>query len=186
MESLISPFIETKLTKKVTLEPFELNNDILYNLKNKLKKLEKICHKFGYLHRVVNIFNYEDGIIQPEDLMCRCIYTVTFSSVVCYPYEDTYIVAKIRKIDPTLISSELGPIQIITQANRLPEQFKLSENKLIHTPTNTELTKGDYVVIKVLAKRFNNGDTFIKIIGNIVNISNEEEFNKINNLLEVV
>lgn len=183
MESPISPFIETKVTKKVALEPFLLNNDILYNIKNKLKNLEGMCHRFGYLQRVQNILEYDGGIISPEDLMCKAMYSVSLSCIICNPIENTFIIGKVRKIDPTLISSELGPIQIITQSNRLSDDFKVLDGKVLHIPSNEEIVKGTYVHIKVLAKRFNTGDQIIKVIGNIVGFSSEEQFNQVNRYL---
>jgi len=178
-----TPFIETKVTKKVALEPFELSNEILYNLTNKLKILEKKCHKFGYLVRVNKVIEHSDGIIIPEDLMCKTTFSVTFTCIVCDPQEETVIIAKVKKLDQTMISSEVGPIVIVTPVNRLTKDFKVVDERLIHEPTKEEISKGSYVKVKVLAKRYFTDSTYIKVVGVIVGLSSDEEYTNVNSLI---
>jgi DNA-directed RNA polymerase subunit E'/Rpb7 len=173
MNTLISPFIETEITKKISLLPYELNNDILYNIKNKLKTLEKKCISIGYLIKTINIKEYKDGIIHPEDLMCKAIYTVTFSAVICDPQVHSIIITKLKKIDNTLISSENNPIQVLTQVSKIDENFKIDNGSI--TIYDKTLTTGDYIKVKVLAKKFNINDTIIRVFGSIVGIPTETE-----------
>lgn len=182
MDNEIEPlYLETKVSKKISLEPYELNNDILYNIKNKLIKLEKKCYRFGYLHKVLNVLKYDDGIVPPEDLMCRTVYPVLFECLICDPQINKVIITKIRSIDDTLISSEVGPIHIITPPNRLTKNFKMKDSNLLYVEENGEetlLKKGDYIKVVILNKKFNEYDEIIKAIGNIIGIPTEDEIKK--------
>jgi len=173
MNNLILPFIETEITTKISLLPYELNNDILYNIKNKLKTFEKKCIDIGYLDKTINIKEYKDGIIYPEDLMCKAMYTVTYSAIICDPPVHSIIITKLKKIDNTLISSENEPIQVLTQVSKIEDNFKIENGNI--TIYDKTLTTGDYIKIKVLAKKFNINDTIIRVFGSIVGIPTEKE-----------
>jgi DNA-directed RNA polymerase subunit E'/Rpb7 len=176
MNTLISPFIETEITKKISLLPFELNNEILYNIKNKLKTLEKKCIEKGYLVKTINIKDYKDGIIYPEDLMCKTTYTVIFSAVVCDPQVHSIIITQLKRIDSTLISSENEPIKVLTQVSKIEDPFTIQDDSI--NIYDKILVPGDYVKIKVLAKKCNVGDTIIRVFGQIVGIPTEDEINE--------
>jgi len=181
MDKINSLYLETKVEKKIALEPYELNNDILYNIRNKITLLENKCYRFGYLQKALNILEYKHGIIHPEDLMCRVVYSVVFGCLICDPQINTVIITQIRNIDDTLISSEAGPVQVLTQPNKLPKNIKIVENSLIFTDDNGDeksLVKGDSIKIRILNKKYNENDTIIKAIGNIIGIPTEEEIQK--------
>ena len=176
-----TPYIDAKIVLNIALEPSELNNDILFNIKNKLKRMEKRCHSFGYLDEVYTIYKYENGFLPPEDLMCKAVYTVTFHCRICDPPIDIVIPAKIRKIDPTIISMDAGPIRLIMQSNRLDERLELFGQGTIRVKdkSNVVINKNSYVWCKVLAKKFNNGDKYIQALSSITDVCDEDDYNKI-------
>lgn len=175
-----SLYLETKVNKKITLEPYELNNDILYNIKNKLRKLESRCHRFGYLKRVLNIYDYRNGVVMPEDLMCRAVYNVTFGCYICDPQVNSTLITKIKRIDDTIISSSVGPVQVISLPTKLSSKFKVIDSNLYYE--DKELHKDDYIKVQIVAKKYNEGDEVIKVLGNIVDVSTQEEYNSFKQL----
>ena len=166
MTTVTVPFIETNLKVKISLEPAELNNEILSNLKSKVKQLEKKCSSKGYINKVYSINNYSTGIINPENLMCAATFNVNFYCQLYNPQINTYIICKILKVDNNMISCENGPIIVIVQTNKINPTLKESK-----------LDVNDYVKVKVLQKRFFPNDNHIKVLGYIEDKASDDDIN---------
>jgi len=57
--TLVLPIVNTILSTKVSLYPYQMNNDIYQNLKyNVAKKVEGKCNEFGFVIKVLKIEYY--------------------------------------------------------------------------------------------------------------------------------
>jgi len=162
------PFIDTNLSIKVSLSPQDLNNEILNNIKKKVKELEGKCNSEGYITQVYSVSSYSNGIVGAEDLSCKTTFNVSFFCNLCNPQLDTYIICKIKSLNSNMICCENGPIIGIIQR----EKINASKIKFELLAIN------QYVKVKVLQKRFFPNDINIKILGFLEDIANENEIKK--------
>jgi DNA-directed RNA polymerase subunit E'/Rpb7 len=174
MASIESPYVDTNISLNVTLSSSELNNDILQNIKNKVKEYENKCYigkdqnldrtYEGFISKIYSVNSYSHGIINAEDLNCNGIFNVSFYCKLCCPQLNTLIVGKILRMDANMISCESGPIIVIIQTNKINPNLKDQLPEI-----------GEYVKIRILQKRFLNGDKHIKVLGYLEDKASEEE-----------
>ena len=110
---LISPYRNVIQYTRVSLEPYQMNNDILNNLKKNLKnKVEKKCNRNGFVNEVHRIIEYTDGIIPAENLNGSAIYDISYHCSLYIPIENTLIIGNVRILNQELIIAINGPILI--------------------------------------------------------------------------
>lgn len=127
---MTSPYINTKLYTNVYLKPSQLNNKIYLNLKHNLKKnVEGYCNKYGYVSKVYELEEYNNGIIHPENPLAEPQFNVTYSCRLCIPIEGMQIICQIDKISKRLISVKNGPILMIITLDRISDKFFLDQNE---------------------------------------------------------
>ena len=165
---LSSPYSNQELEEIISLEPYQMNNNRLLNLKNNLKnKVLNKCNKFGYVAHVHNILSCGNGVLDANNLSGNAVYKVKYLANICIPVNNTQILIHMDIIDNKIIKGSNGPIYcIILSKNINMEKFKIKNNgELVDIKTDTTLKKGDYVKVNILASQFNAKDTKINIIG---------------------
>lgn len=165
---LISPYSNQELEEIISLVPYQMNNNRILNLKNNLKnKVLNKCNKYGYVTYVHKIISYGNGILDANNLSGDAIYKVKYLANICIPINNSQILIHMDIIDNKIIKGSNGPIYcIILSKNINMNKFKIKNNgEIIHTETDNNLKKGDYVKINILASQFNKNDTKINIIG---------------------
>jgi DNA-directed RNA polymerase subunit E'/Rpb7 len=165
---LSSPYSNQELEEIVSLQPYQMNNNRLLNLKNNLKnKILNKCNKYGYISYVHNILSCGNGVLDSNNLSGNAVYKVKYLANICIPINNTQILIHMDIIDNKIIKGSNGPIYcIILSKNINMEKFKIKNNgEIVEIETEKSLKKGDYVKVNILASQFNANDTKINIIG---------------------
>jgi DNA-directed RNA polymerase subunit E'/Rpb7 len=165
---LTSPYSNQELEEIVSLQPYQMNNNRLLNLKNNLKnKVLNKCNKYGYITYVHKIISSGNGILDANNLSGNAVYKVKYLANICIPINTTQILIHMDIIDNKIIKGSNGPIYcIILSKNINMDKFKIKNNgEIVHIETDNNLKKGDYVKVNILASQFNGNDTKINIIG---------------------
>jgi DNA-directed RNA polymerase subunit E'/Rpb7 len=165
---LSSPYSNQELEEIVSLEPYQMNNNRLLNLKNNLKyKVLNKCNKYGYITFVHNIVSCGNGKLDANNLSGNAVYKVKYFANICIPINNTQILVHMDIIDNKIIKGSNGPIYcIVLSKNINMDKFKIKNNgEIVHIETDASLKKGDYVKVNILASQFNGNDSKINIIG---------------------
>jgi DNA-directed RNA polymerase subunit E'/Rpb7 len=119
------------------------------------------CRNEGYIHpnttdKPCSLVNYSAGLLQGNDVLYDVIYQV----YLCLPYESMQIECIIKNIN------KIGIRAIISEENNPMNIFISKEyNKEVNMDKYNE---DDVIQVKVLGHRFEQNDTFISIIGEII------------------
>tara|TARA_B110000208_G_scaffold187119_1_gene244674 strand:+ start:3660 stop:4214 length:555 start_codon:yes stop_codon:yes gene_type:complete len=175
-KELVLPYFNLELYDTLLLEANQMNNNIYINLKENLKKkiLDK-CINLGYVVEVYNILEYDDGILEPENFEASAKYNIKYNAKICNPIEDTFIVCKIVNINKVLIKAINGPILIIIKSSDINEDNFKKSSKGDITYNNEELKIDDHIIIRVIIKRLNYGDTRICTIGFMEDMASKDD-----------
>ena len=158
-----------------------MNNDILINLKNNLKKkIEKKCNKYGYITKIYKILDFSNGEIIAENFNSSAIFDIKYSCRSCIPIEKTNIICKIDLQNKVLIKATNGPIIVIIKINELDQSKFNINNKgfLVRNIDNKIILLNDYVTINIIKYNFFCGDERLIILGNIIDIPTKEDIEK--------
>ena len=172
----VNPYRLINQKTRISIEPFHMNSDIENNMKNILKeKVEKKCNEYGYVDTVYRIIKYSECIMPPENLNGCAISFVTYHCKLCIPIENTIIIGIIKVISQELIVATNGPLMIfIPKENVDTNIWDIPEN-YVNKKTKKRLLIDDYIKIQIMAKRINQNDIQIKIIGYLINFASQEE-----------
>ena len=178
---MTSPYINTKLSTKITLYPDQMDNKLYINLKKNLeKKLLNKCYKnYGYIKEIYEIINFSSGLLEAENLMASAIFDVEFSCRVCYPLLNKKLVCQLDRVNKVLITADNGPILVLITNDRINDKlFFIDNNNNIRYKTGNDsktLKSKDFVVVIVTSMLFNNGDDRIKVIGVLDDVATDNE-----------
>lgn len=180
-----NPFVDTMLYTTIVLHPSQLDNNIYANLKlNLIKTLEKKCYKnYGYISKIYEILERDNGVIVPEDNTSSVTYKIKFSCRLCHPLENTQIICKVNQTADVFVSLFRDPIHIIatTDGDRINNNVFYKdpyEKKIKIRKTNSVLEPGTFVKATILSKAFTNKDKKILAIGKLDDIATDEEIGK--------
>ena len=179
MSNIISPYKIIKQSTKISLEPYQLNSDIINNLLSNLKKkVEKKCNKFGYVDEVYKISYYSEGIMEPENLSGNVHFEIDYDCKLCLPIENSIIIGYIKVVNSELVIAINGPIYIFIPRNNINTKYwNVSEN-IYNIEKKKKLEIESYVYIKIIDKRINDQALQIKIIGELLDFASEEDIDK--------
>jgi len=178
---MTSPYIDTKLYTNVILHPSQMNNEFYINLKeNLINDVEKRCFiDYGYIVKVYDIQEYENGIIEAENVSASSIYNVMFSCRLCRPLKNRDIICEVERINKVLIRLKNGPIFVIITNDRISDKVFFRDNyKNIRYKSDNKsviLNKGDFVKATIIQYTFHSGDDSIIAIGYLDNVATEDE-----------
>jgi DNA-directed RNA polymerase subunit E'/Rpb7 len=179
MSNIVSPYKNIKQHTKIKLEPYHMNSDIRNHMKLVLKKkVEKKCNKNGFIDEVFKILEFSDGILIPENLDGSAIYNIAYHCRICIPIENTIIIVTIKMVNPDLIVAINGPMLIFIPKNNVDTIIWDIPENYNHRKTNKKLVIGNFVKIQITNKRINQGDSQIKIMGNLQDFATNEEVEK--------
>lgn len=178
------PYIHTKLFTKVPLRPEQMDNQLYINIKeNLLDKLERKCYKnYGFISKIYSIQDMKQGIIEAENMSGSATFDVSFSCRLCRPVEGTKIVCKVTRVNRAIVTAENGPILVIIVNDKINTNVFFTDNNNIlrykSEGKSKRLETGDFVIISILNKAFNDRDEKIKVIGFLENIAKTEDVEK--------
>ncbi len=172
----VNPYRLINQKTRISIEPFHMNSDIENNMKNILKeKVEKKCNEYGYVDTVYRIIKYSECVMPPENLNGCAISFVTYHCKLCIPIENTIIIGIIKVISQELIVATNGPLMIFIPKENVDTNIWGISDNYINKKTKNKLLIDDYIKIQIMAKRINQNDIQIKIIGYLINLASQEE-----------
>jgi DNA-directed RNA polymerase subunit E'/Rpb7 len=142
---------------------------------NLKKKVEKKCNKNGFVDEVHRIINYSDGKLHAENLAGTAIYDISYHCRLCLPIEGTIIIGQIRIINPEVVIAINGPIMIFIPRDYVNTDIWNIINYTHKTKPNVKLNPDDYVKIRIKNKRINRNDSQIKVMGELLDLADENE-----------
>jgi DNA-directed RNA polymerase subunit E'/Rpb7 len=172
----VKPYRLITQKTRISIESFHMNSDIENNMKNILiEKVEKKCNKYGYVDTVYRIIKYSECVMPPENLNGCAISFVTYHCKLCIPIENTIIIGIIKVISQELIVATNGPLMIFIPKENIDTNIWDIPDNYINKKTKKRLLIDDYIKIQIMAKRINQNDIQIKIIGYLINLASQEE-----------
>lgn len=178
INKLQNPYSNKILSTRILVPCTKLNSDIYLNIKNILKnKYEGNCIKYGYISKIFKILDYSENNIDINNLDCSVSYFVKYSARLCYPVENTLIIAKIITMNKQFFVAENGPITNMIKYNNVNEsKFKLDEqHNIIVKKTKKKLDIGNYVKIQIQAKKMYNNDNKIGTLSYLIDVPTQTE-----------
>ena len=180
------PYITTVLSSVVSLNPKQMDNNIYKHLKeNLIKKLEGKCFsKYGYVSKIYEILEKSKGRIIQENPMAAATFDVKFSCRLCHPIKKQQLICKIQKINKLFINASNGPITVIITMNRINSQVFYQDpktNKLmarVNEGKSIEVTADKYIKVTIESTTFNDMDTIIMAMGELINLATDDEVKK--------
>lgn len=185
-----SPYINTHLMTKVSIEPIKMDNNIRNHIKSNLERrvMNKCFSHYGFIMGIHEISYNSDAIISPEDPSTAAIYNVKFLCTLCHPLNNSMIIGEIKNINSMVIQVVNGPLNIIINTTRSINNniFKFN-NKLrlwtIKEENNTSednkkymvLKPGMYVKVKILSKKIVDKSDKILCLGYLDSVASVEE-----------
>lgn len=180
INKLQNPYSNKILNTRILVPCSKLNSDIYLNIKNILKnKYEGNCIKYGYISKIFKILDYSENNIDINNLDCSVSYNVKYSARLCYPIENTLIIAKIITMNKQFFVAENGPITNMIKYNNIDDtNFKLDEqHNIIIKKNKKKLIIGNYVKIQIQAKKMYNNDNKIGTLSYLIDIPTQNEIN---------
>jgi DNA-directed RNA polymerase subunit E'/Rpb7 len=172
----VNPYRLINQKTRISIEPFHMNSDIENNMKNILKeKVEKKCNEYGYVDTVYRIIKYSECVMPPENLNGCALSFVTYHCKLCIPIENTIIIGIIKVISQELIVATNGPLMIFIPKENIDTNIWDIPDNYVNKKTKKRLLIDDYIKIQIMAKRINQNDIQIKIIGYLINFASQEE-----------
>ncbi len=172
----ISPYKNIAQYTRIMLEPYQINSDIKNQLKiNLKKKVEKKCNKNGFVDEVYKIISYGDGIMHPENLSGNVLYNIKYHCRLCLPIENSIIIGQVKVINIELVVVMNGPIITFISKDKIDTSIWDMSDSFKNKKNNQQLKVGDYVLVQIVNKRINSGDTQIKTIGRLIDFATDDQ-----------
>lgn len=178
------PYFITTLAADVRVHPSQMDNNIMDNIKRNLERSysNKCYDNYGYVDKIYDVNNdIKGGIIRAEDNTSSSVHRVSFNCRICNPLKNSIVMGHIIGINNMIIVAENGPIKFIigeSNINHENVQFKKSayypvssKGELINKP----ISKGTYVMIKVLNKKIVKNRTKIIVFGRLESVILDEK-----------
>ena len=180
---LNSPYITTELTTSISLEPYQMNNNIYKNLKtNLINRFSGKCFKdYGYISKIYDINKYSDGYITAENPKSAARFHVSFNCKLCFPLLHKQIICKIDRANRQIMRLNNGPISVlVTSKDRINKNIFFIDQKtgnLIAKKGDKSIpvSIGDYVKVSIESRQFNDQDIIIMAMGFLEDIATEAE-----------
>jgi DNA-directed RNA polymerase subunit E'/Rpb7 len=173
---LVSPYKNTTQYTKIQMKPHMMNSDIQNIMKLVLrKKVEKRCNKHGFIDVVYRIENFNEDDLRAENLSGCANYDISYHCRLCIPIEESIIIAQVKAINQELVLATNGPIMIFIPKDNIDTKVWDISDKFLNKKDKVNLKLNNYIKIKVVNKRINQGDHQIKVIGNLLDFATEDE-----------
>lgn len=179
MSTIISPYKNLIQYTKIQLQPYQLNSDIENNMELVLQqKIEKKCNKYGYVDKVYEITEYEEGYLRKENLSGVVNFNITYNCRICLPIENTILIGKIAAINQELVMLTNGPIVIFVPKVNIDTNIWNISSVFTRNSDNKNLEKNNLVKVLINKVKVNQNDTQIKCIGTLMDFPSDNEIEK--------
>jgi DNA-directed RNA polymerase subunit E'/Rpb7 len=180
------PFFMTHLETDVRIAPYQMNNNIIDNVKKNIenKYVGKCYSKYGYIDKIYEIDNVRGGIIRAEDVSSSAIYRAKFKCRLCNPVKNSLIMGTIHGINSMMIIAVNGPIVFLIVPSQINTD-NIKFRKSAYYPVNKKgeiidnpIVKGTNVMIRVNAKKISHGSDKISVIGRMEYVAENTDVEK--------
>lgn len=179
MSTIISPYKNLTQYTRIQLQPYQLNSDIENNMELVLQqKVEKKCNKYGYVDKVYEITEYEEGYLRKENLSGVINFNITYNCRICLPIENTILIGKIAAINQELVMLTNGPIVIFVPKVNIDTNTWNISSVFTRNSDNKNLEKNNLVKVLINKVKVNQNDTQIKCIGTLMDFPSDNEIEK--------
>lgn len=159
-EKIYGVYIDSLLTKKVTLTITEIGKNIRENLQKKIAySMEGKCIEEGFIRPgSVNIINYSSGQIDREYISFQTV----FSCKICHPVEGMLMECTTKTITKAGIHAEVIDNEII------PLTVFVARDHHAMDKNFQNVKEGLQIIVKVIGIRYELNDPYICVIGKLV------------------
>ena len=173
------PYFITSLDADVRIHPSQMDNNIMDNIKRNLERIfsNKCYNNYGYIDKIYDTGDdVKGGIIRAEDNTSSSVFRVSFNCRICNPIKNSIIMGRIAGINNMIIVAENGPIKfIIGESNINGDNIQFKKSAYYPVSSNGEIidkpiTKGTYVMIKVINKKIVHNKTKIVVFGRLESV----------------
>ncbi len=189
------PYFITTLETDVLIYPYQMDNNIMDNIKRNLERnySNKCYENYGYIDKIYDVGDdIKGGVIRAEDNTASSVHRVSFTCRICNPLKKSIIMGRIVGINNMIIVGENGPIKFLigeSNINKDNIQFKKSAYYPVAANgdiINKPISKGTYVMIQVMNKKIVKNKTKIIVFGRLESVILDENIqNVIRNQYEV-
>ena len=177
------PYYNTYLQTEIILQPYQLNSNIIDNIKQNIiaRHKDKCFYNLGYISEVYSILTdkISSGLIYTEDNDATVNYEIWFKARLCNPLIETNIIGKIININKRIICASNGPMTIIIRVDQI-DKSKFSynlNNNIIYCLNEVGkeikdkiISENSYASIMVLNKKTVNNTPNIFIYGQLYDL----------------
>lgn len=170
-------FVIITLHDTVEISASELNSNIDNHVKNALvRKIEKTTINSGFVNEIYDI-EIHDARKRAESLNSNITIDLSYKAQVCNVQPNLYIAGTITDIVSGTVKSKNGPLICATKIQNINNNaFEIGANgKIYHKQTGKQLAKGQNVKLLVTEVRSIINLSYYGVIGNIVDLLDEED-----------
>tara|TARA_Y100000022_G_scaffold137253_1_gene119367 strand:- start:376 stop:1056 length:681 start_codon:yes stop_codon:yes gene_type:complete len=164
-------YVKSLLTQKVLLDFNEANSDMFFTIETKLKKQnEGKCIDEGFVkNNSIKLLSYTSGELYSN----KIVLDATFECLITNPAESMIIKCKAITITNIGIKAYIYSDEV-KDGNNGPFVIFIARDHHYKNELFSKVKEDDIVYIRVLGKRYELNDTYISIIGELIDINNYE------------
>tara|TARA_B100001758_G_C18317562_1_gene561366 strand:- start:627 stop:1133 length:507 start_codon:yes stop_codon:yes gene_type:complete len=162
-----SIYFQNVSNTKITLPPNTLNmGDILNSvLKHLQEKLEGKCSKDGYIKKnSIKIIKKSLGKFEIGQFNGNMSYNVEYSAEYCNPVEGSQIECKVISIN------KIGVLSIVSDPDNQPIKVLIPRHTHLNNDDFSNIVVGNRLLVEVIGKRFELNESFISVVGKLIQI----------------
>ena len=164
-------YVKSLLTQKVVLDFNEANSDIFLTIENKLKKQnEGKCIDEGFVkNNSIKLLSYTSGELYSN----KIVLDAAFECLITNPVESMIIKCKANIITNIGIKAYIYSDELSNDDNG-PFIIFIARDHHYKNELFSKVKENDIIHIRILGKRYELNDTYISIIGELIDINNYE------------
>ena len=154
------------LTRKILLPFKSIGSNIRENIKKTLEEtLYNKCSKEGYIKKKsIQILSYSSGVVEANTV----VFDVMFECDICRPVEGQIIPCKVMNVTRAGIRAKY------TREEDSPITIFIARDHHYNNEEFSKINLNDIINVKVIGQRYELNDTFISVIGELIQINNKE------------
>lgn len=164
-------YVKSLLTQKVVLDFNEANSDMFLTIENKLKKQnEGKCIDEGFVkNNSIKLISYTSGELYSN----KIVLDAAFECLITNPAESMIIKCKAITITNIGIKAYIY-LDEVKDGDNGPFVIFIARDHHYKNELFSKVKENDILHIRVLGKRYELNDTYISIIGELIDINNYE------------
>lgn len=180
-------YYRTQLESNVKILPDQLNGNLDENILENLKqKVENKTNEYGIVLRVLNLIDYDNGMIDKANFMAITSFIVKYECYICSPIQNMEIICVVSNFIHGYIVAENGPVTAIIEYNNIDRQkFEFVGDKILDINTKHEIKQDTYLRVSIINIKKNMGKQKIITICKLLSLATDQEITTYNNDLKL-